>query len=129
MSSVIAMLKRRWAARIRSAITRPSPAARYANQLIRDEPCRFDAIEVHGIRQFTDATNPARSYCEIDHDHPEFFSVYLHCVGGGVCAAPIYQRAGTHCAMPAPSPAVTAGRSTTTARQHLATRANTLRPE
>ncbi|WP_147364322.1 hypothetical protein [Burkholderia pseudomallei] len=93
MPSVIAMLKRRWAARIRSATTRPSPAARYANKLIRDEPSRFDAIEVHGVRQFTDAINPARSYCEIDHDHPDFFSVYLHCVCGGVmCCADLPTR-------------------------------------
>ncbi|WP_321872988.1 hypothetical protein [Burkholderia ubonensis] len=93
MSSVIAMLKRRWAARIRSAITRPSPAARDANKLIRSAPGRFDAIEVHGVRQFTDATNPARSYCEIDSDNPQFFSVYLHCVDGGVmCCADLPTR-------------------------------------
>ncbi|WP_333986793.1 hypothetical protein [Burkholderia cepacia] len=92
MPSVIATLKRRWAARLRS-ITKPSPAARYANKLIRGAPDRFDAIEVHGVRQFPNATDPARSYCEIDSDNPQFFSVYLHCVEGGVmCCADLPTR-------------------------------------
>ncbi|MCS6473658.1 hypothetical protein NX871_27490 [Burkholderia thailandensis] len=92
MPSVIATLKQRWAARLRS-ITKPSPAARYANKLIRGGPDRFDAIEVHGVRQFPNATDPARTYCEIDSDNPQFFSVYLHCVEGGVmCCADLPTR-------------------------------------
>lgn len=40
-------------------------------------PRNFDAIEIQGVRNLApngaDGTN-----CEIDNDHPEFFSVYLH---------------------------------------------------
>ncbi|MPV71435.1 hypothetical protein [Burkholderia sp. BE17] len=94
MSSVIAMLKRRVAARY-CAATKPFPAVRYANRLIRTATGRFDAVEIHGVRQFPDATDPTLT-CEADDDNPSFFSVYLHCVDGGVmCCADLstHQRA------------------------------------
>lgn len=95
MPPVIAMLKRRVAVRVRAA-AKPFPAVRYANRLIRDAPGQFDAVEIHGVRQFPDAANPARTCCEVDDDNPSFFSVYLHFVAGGViCCAdlPTHRRA------------------------------------
>lgn len=95
MSSVIAALKRRRAARFRAA-TSPLPAIHYATRLIRDAPGRFDAVEIHGVRQFPDAADPTRSCCEVDDDNPSFFSVSLHFVAGGVmCCAdlPTHPRA------------------------------------
>ncbi|WP_143135415.1 hypothetical protein [Burkholderia ubonensis] len=95
MPPVIAMLKRRVAVRVRAA-AKPFPAVRYANRLIRDAPGQFDAVEIHGVRQFPDAAHPARTCCEMDNDNPLFFSVYLHFVTGGViCCAdlPTHRRA------------------------------------
>ncbi|VWC75566.1 hypothetical protein BLA9940_04425 [Burkholderia aenigmatica] len=87
MLSAIAMLKRRLAARFRASRS-PFPAIRSINRLIRDAPGQFDAVEIHGVRQFPDASDPARSCCEVDDDHPSFFSVYLHYVGGSLmCCA------------------------------------------
>ncbi|MDN8037885.1 hypothetical protein [Burkholderia vietnamiensis] len=99
MSSVTAMLRRRSAARLRAARS-PLPAIRYINRLIRNAPHQFDAIEIHGVRQFPDASDPARRYCEVDNDHPSFFSVYLHLVKGGVtcCADLPTHRVARHCA-------------------------------
>lgn len=87
MSSVIAALKRRGAMRFR--IGKSSfPAIRYTNRLIRKASGQFDAVEIHGVRQSPDARNPARTCCEVDNDNPSFFSIYLHCVSGGVtCCA------------------------------------------
>ncbi|WP_175908140.1 hypothetical protein [Burkholderia seminalis] len=63
-------------------------ATRHATRLIRNAPGQFDAVEIHGVRQFTDASNPAQTCCEVDDDNPSYFSVYLHCVDGGVaCCA------------------------------------------
>nr|WP_223959698.1 hypothetical protein [Burkholderia diffusa] len=95
MSSVIAMLKWRVAARRRAAI-KPFPAVRYANRLIRNDPAGFDAVEIHGVRRFPDATDPVQICCEVDNDNPSFFSIYLHYVDGGVmCCAdlPTHRRA------------------------------------
>ncbi|WP_423378124.1 hypothetical protein [Burkholderia sp. LMG 32019] len=87
MSSVIATLKRREATRFRMGKS-PFPAIRYTNRLIRKAPGQFNAVEIHGVRQFPDATDPTRTYCEVDDDNPSFFSIYLHCVEGGVtCCA------------------------------------------
>lgn len=99
MSSVITTLKRREAVRFRAA-TSPLPAIRYANRLIRDARGRFDGVEIHGVRQFPDATDPARTYCEVDDDNPSFFSVYLHFVDGGVmcCADLPTHHAALRCA-------------------------------
>ncbi|MBN3777327.1 hypothetical protein G3O06_07110 [Burkholderia sp. Ac-20345] len=99
MSSVIATLKRRGTARRRAA-TSPLPAIRYATRLIRDAPGRFDAVEIHGVRQFPDAADPTRSCCEVDDDNPSFFSVYLHFVAGGVvcCADLPTHPDAVHCA-------------------------------
>ncbi|MDN7629700.1 hypothetical protein [Burkholderia cenocepacia] len=99
MSSVIAALKRRGAARFRAA-TSPLPAIHYANRLIRDAPGRFDAVEIHGVRHFPNAADPARTCCEVDDDNPSFFSVYLHFVTGGVmcCADLPTHLDALHCA-------------------------------
>ncbi|WP_301771088.1 hypothetical protein [Burkholderia orbicola] len=99
MSSVTATLRRRSAARLRAA-RNPLPAIRYINRLIRKAPVQFDAVEVHGVRQFPHPSDPARCYCEVDNGHPSFFSVYLHLVTGGVtcCADLPTHPVALHCA-------------------------------
>ncbi|WP_152889628.1 hypothetical protein [Burkholderia cenocepacia] len=99
MSSVTATLRRRSAACLRAA-RNPLPVIRYINRLIRNAPSQFDAVEIHGVRQFPDTSDPARRYCEMDDDHPSFFSVYLHFVTGGVtcCADLPTHLVALHCA-------------------------------
>lgn len=95
MPSILAALKRRQTARF-DATARSSPAIRFAQKLIRRFRAQFDAVEIHGVRQFPDVSDPARTCCEVDDANPSFFSVYLHCVAGGVaCCAdlPTYRMA------------------------------------
>ncbi|CAG9257994.1 conserved hypothetical protein [Burkholderia diffusa] len=95
MPSVIATLKQRRAS-LALAARNTLPAIRYATRLIRKAPGRFDAVEIHGVRQFPDPADPTQSFCEVDDDNPSFFSVYLHCIEGGVtCCAdlPTHRRA------------------------------------
>lgn len=43
------------------------------------EPANFDAIEIHGVRDATPShLRHLGSCCEMDDEHPEFYSVYLH---------------------------------------------------
>ncbi|WP_367188828.1 hypothetical protein [Burkholderia sp. Ed8] len=87
MPSVIATLKRRRTSLVLAA-KNPLPAIRYATRLIRNALGQFDAVEIHGVRQFANPSNPPETCCEVDDDNPSFFSVYLHCVSGGVaCCA------------------------------------------
>ena len=51
---------------------------RYADIVIDRDPSRFDAIEIHGVRDLGDGT------CEQDDDDPDFYSVYLHLKEGGI---------------------------------------------
>ncbi len=57
---------------------------RYADEIIAGNPHQFDAIEIQGVREYIDQTDPQGSFCEVDNDDPQFFSVYLHNVAGGV---------------------------------------------
>ncbi|MGK8203114.1 hypothetical protein ACRS8P_28105 [Burkholderia cenocepacia] len=60
----------------------------YATEVIDGTPERFDAIEIQGVREEIDLIDPAKSCCEVDNQNPQFFSVYLHEVEGGVvCVA------------------------------------------
>ncbi|MGG2042845.1 hypothetical protein [Burkholderia gladioli] len=99
MPSITATLKRRLAGRFRAARS-PFTAIRCINRLIRDAPGRFNAVEIHGVRQFRDAGDPMQTCCEVDNDDPSFFSVYLHCVAGGVlcCADLPTHPVALHCA-------------------------------
>lgn len=99
MPSVTAMSKRRLVACFRASRS-PLPAIRYIRRLVRDAPGQFDAVEIHGVRHFPDASDPMQTCWEVDDDHPSFFSVYLHCVAGGVicCADLPTHPIALHCA-------------------------------
>lgn len=99
MPSAITTLKRQLAARFRASRS-PLPAIRYIRRLIRDTSGQFDAVEIHGVRQFADASDPTQTCCEVDNDNPSFFSVYLHFVTGGVtcCADLPTHSIALHCA-------------------------------
>lgn len=43
-------------------------------------PSTFDGIEVSGVAYIDDA----KRHVEVDNENPDFFSVYLHLVEGGV---------------------------------------------
>lgn len=57
-------------------------ALRFADDVIDGTPGRFDCIEIQGVADLTDGD--AQPCCEVDNDNPDFFSVYLHLVEGGV---------------------------------------------
>lgn len=56
---------------------------RYADSIIKN-PADYDGIEIHGVRNLNAPDDPAGTMCEVDDETPEFFSVYAHCVYGGV---------------------------------------------
>jgi len=58
--------------------------SRYADSIIAGNPSDYDAIEVHGVCNLNDANDPDGTHYEVDDDNPELYSVYLHCVGGGI---------------------------------------------
>lgn len=39
---------------------------------------QYDAIEIHGVAEL------GHGVCEVDDDHPDFYSVYLHLIPGCV---------------------------------------------
>lgn len=57
---------------------------RYAESIIRDQACNYDAIEIHGARDVGDPGRPDSTSCEVDDEDPQFFSVYVHLKEGGV---------------------------------------------
>lgn len=57
---------------------------RFADAIIGNRPERFDALEIQGVREFADPSNPDASFCEVDNERPQFFSVYVHYRTGGV---------------------------------------------
>ncbi|MBS4705151.1 hypothetical protein [Aeromonas veronii] len=57
-------------------------AHRYADEVIDGNPALFDCIEIQGVSN-VDGEGPS-GICEVDNDDPDFFSVYLHQVEGGV---------------------------------------------
>lgn len=57
----------------------------YAESIIKGKPEDFDAIEIHGVRNFaTPEAHGDGTFCEIVDADPEFFSVYLHSKYSGV---------------------------------------------
>ncbi|HDR9068186.1 TPA: hypothetical protein QDA90_003494 [Burkholderia vietnamiensis] len=57
---------------------------RFADGIIGNRPDRFDALEIQGVREFVDPSNSDASFCEVDNESPQFFSVYVHYRTGGV---------------------------------------------
>lgn len=58
--------------------------SKYADSIIAGNPSNYDAIEVHGVRNINVADDPDGTHYEVDDENPELYSVYLHCVGGGI---------------------------------------------
>jgi len=48
------------------------------------DPAAYDAIEIQGVRDINEPEDPTGTFCEVDNDNPEFFSVYLHSTGSGI---------------------------------------------
>ena len=60
---------------------------RYAENIIAGDPTRYDAIEVHGVRNLNDDDDPDGTHYVIDDEDPILYSIYLHCIEGGIeCA-------------------------------------------
>ena len=56
---------------------------RYADAIMQD-PSQYDAVEIHGVRDLKPSDDSIGTVCEVDEDDPEFFSVYVHLVAGGL---------------------------------------------
>lgn len=56
---------------------------RYADSVIGCYANHYDAIEVHGVRNYADASDEGTCY-EIDNITPTSFSVYVHIKDGGL---------------------------------------------
>lgn len=63
---------------------KPKDDERYAESIIRDRACDYDAFEIHGVRDVGDPARPGSTCCEVDDENPQFFSVYAHLKEGGV---------------------------------------------
>ncbi|MCE9932695.1 hypothetical protein [Aeromonas salmonicida] len=57
-------------------------ARRYADEVIDGNPALFDCIEIQGVSNLE--CEGLGGICEVDNDDPDFFSVYLSRVEGGV---------------------------------------------
>lgn len=60
----------------------PDTAEKWADSII-EKPEDYDRIEVHGVRQIADP-HSGDTLVEVDDDNPEFWSVYVHLIEGGV---------------------------------------------
>lgn len=69
----------------RGPVTRPEPEIfdRYAHNIIAGNPRSYDALEVHGVRNFADGADDSAVY-EVDNINPTSFSVYVHIKDGGL---------------------------------------------
>lgn len=59
-------------------------ADRFADSIIKDQSDSYDALEIHGVREYTDPNDIEARICEVDDEEPQFFSVYVHLKSGGV---------------------------------------------
>jgi hypothetical protein len=70
------------------AVRKPSSEVNswYADSIIGGNPSAYDAVEVHGVRNINDPNDSEETHYEIVDlgDEPELYSVYLHCVDGGI---------------------------------------------
>lgn len=58
--------------------------SKYAERIIAGDTSSYDHIEIHGVRNLNEPDDPDGTQYEVDDDNPELYSVYLHCVAGGV---------------------------------------------
>ena len=58
--------------------------SRYADSIIGGNPQLYDALEIHGVRNLNDEDDPDGTHYEVDDENPVLFSVYVHCVAGGI---------------------------------------------
>jgi hypothetical protein len=54
--------------------------SRFARSVIAGQQYKFNAIELHGVRDISPKDAPQGSICEVDDEDPDFYSVYLHLV-------------------------------------------------
>jgi hypothetical protein len=59
---------------------------RYASSIMRGCEPRYDAFEVHGVRDLLAGTGASETHYEVDNINPQSFSVYAHQAEGGVDA-------------------------------------------
>jgi hypothetical protein len=64
----------------------PEMNDRYAETILSFCTHMYDAVEMHGVRDQLAGTGDEGTNFEIDNEHPQFFSVYVHAVDGGVDA-------------------------------------------
>lgn len=57
---------------------------RYGDSIIGNNHDRYDAIEIHGVRDHNSPGDPNGTCCEVDNENPQFFSVYVHLKEGGI---------------------------------------------
>jgi hypothetical protein len=55
---------------------------KYADLIIKDSPELFNGIEIQGVREHSGVDD--ESFVEVDNENPQFYSVYVHLVSGGV---------------------------------------------
>lgn len=58
----------------------------YASSVLSGRADLYDAIEIHGVREIeTDGdADDDRANCIVDDENPQFYSVYVHQIAGGV---------------------------------------------
>ena len=57
--------------------------SQYAESIIAGNSASYDYIEIHGVRNLNEPGDPGTQYV-VDDDNPQLYSVYLHCIGGGI---------------------------------------------
>lgn len=57
---------------------------RFDQEIIAGDPSRYDAIEIHPVRDFLSGQVDQGTCVEVDYVSPNFISTYLHCKQGGV---------------------------------------------
>ncbi len=64
---------------------------RYDLKFLIGNEHQCDAIEVHGVRDVGDPTDPNGTAFEQDDENPDMYSVYLHCKEGGLLCVGDFQ--------------------------------------
>ena len=57
---------------------------RYGDAIIGERRDCYDGLEIQGVRDFSPPGDPHGTFCEVDNENPQFFSVYAHLKEGGV---------------------------------------------
>ena len=58
--------------------------SKYAESIIAGKPASYDQIEIHGVINLNEPDDPDGTQYVVEDDNPEIYSVYLHCVEGGI---------------------------------------------